>query len=509
MALTDEHRLQHQRLIAACHCHVRDLLRSAKRLLDDEKIPNIAFQLSIQALEELGKATLIGMRLMALGHDDETSFIDKRLDDHVGKLFWAFWAPHLVRADVSRKGFEEHFGLAHSLHEDRLAAMYVAIDANAREPLFLVSDARARNLLNFAEASLALAEAREWREIDLSKDSDVRWFFESADDVARRALVFGQKSFDKLAELGDFPGWIKWLREQFATADAEAAAAMEAEMSRVLPGPGEPRKDKWRVRVRFYSPSQSFRPAAISKWNNVCEGMKLSKVEGNKSAIDLDLILGHRFSAQQVPLAGYNMASVFLAALNIGSTGLWFWSIAERIDRYCEHIVDLEAPSGMRLDAKILRSPKVEWTTNPIKEAEVNRIAHCMATILFLGPEIDKVISPYLAGVSYIAKTDFNFLGGSQACSLFAVALRSAMQHFGVWDGQQESLITSIGNVVSSLLPTEHIAELTELIMRAGRPNAELSPLTYEDAAKLKVICDVYLIKELRAIAPHASGRGD
>jgi hypothetical protein len=42
-----------------------------------------------RALEELGKAQLIGMKSFA--KDDADSCYGKQFDDHIKKLFWAIW----------------------------------------------------------------------------------------------------------------------------------------------------------------------------------------------------------------------------------------------------------------------------------------------------------------------------------------------------------------------------------------------------------------------------------
>ena len=112
--------------IQACFANARDLLRAAKRVLDDEKLPNIAFHLTLLALEEVGKAALLGARGIAQSVDDETVFIDNRLDDHVFKLFWALWTPIFARGNVSKEEFEGLRGMARSMHDDRLAAIYVS-----------------------------------------------------------------------------------------------------------------------------------------------------------------------------------------------------------------------------------------------------------------------------------------------------------------------------------------------------------------------------------------------
>ncbi|MTK13453.1 MAG: hypothetical protein F8N39_15660 [Clostridiaceae bacterium] len=58
-------------------------------MLEDEGLANIAFHLPALALEEVGKASPVGIHHVAAMHGQEPGFVDKRLDDHVFKLFWA------------------------------------------------------------------------------------------------------------------------------------------------------------------------------------------------------------------------------------------------------------------------------------------------------------------------------------------------------------------------------------------------------------------------------------
>jgi AbiV family abortive infection protein len=161
--------------VEACFRNARDLLRAAKRLLEDEKLPNISFHLAVLALEEVGKAVLLGSRDVAHAVDGETIFIDKRLDDHVFKLFWALWTPSFARGNVSREEFESLRGLAKSMHEDRLGAMYVAPDREAGETsLQEMDEQRVRQVMELTEARLGMETSRDWQAIDLGADSIVR-----------------------------------------------------------------------------------------------------------------------------------------------------------------------------------------------------------------------------------------------------------------------------------------------------------------------------------------------
>jgi AbiV family abortive infection protein len=254
---------QTNRDVEACLGHGRALLRAAKRVLQDEQLPNITFHLTVLALEEIGKGALLRACEIARAAQNETTFIDNRLDDHSFKLFFALWTPNLARGkEIAREEFERLHDLTKTMHEDRLAAMYVSPGGDS--PLRDVGEKRARDLLELAQARLAMEMSRNVEAIDLSGGSVNRWFLDAANDPEKRKLMFGQKAFDKLAELGDLRDWVVWLKEQFDQSDTQGRENLQRELSRVIPDVGEP---KWQVAIRLFSPSQSIRNRAIRSWN--------------------------------------------------------------------------------------------------------------------------------------------------------------------------------------------------------------------------------------------------
>ena len=86
-----------QNLIEACLSHAQDLLNAAKKVLNDERLPNIAYHLAALALEEIGKSTLIGMSHVTKRKDHLSTWSEKHLEDHVRKLYWALWGPSFGR----------------------------------------------------------------------------------------------------------------------------------------------------------------------------------------------------------------------------------------------------------------------------------------------------------------------------------------------------------------------------------------------------------------------------
>jgi len=59
-------------------------------------------------LEEIGKATLIGMQTVPFRQNGSQSTLEKAGDDHVRKLFWALWGPSFGKKTITSGQIESY-----------------------------------------------------------------------------------------------------------------------------------------------------------------------------------------------------------------------------------------------------------------------------------------------------------------------------------------------------------------------------------------------------------------
>jgi AbiV family abortive infection protein len=495
--------------IRVCFDNARDLLRAAKRVLTDEQLPNVAFHLAILALEEVGKGTLVGTRAIARSADDEGVFVSNKLDDHIFKLFWALWTPSFARGKVDQKEFESLRGLARNMHDDRLAAMYVSADASETGvPLQNISADRAQKIIDLVEARLGMETSRDWQAIDLSKGSVMRWFLDAANDPEKRNLIFGQKSFEKLAELGQMRDWMSWLKKQFDQSEAEGRAHLQRELARTAPEEdlGEP---KWQIAIRLYSPGQSIRSRAIKSWNERPTWIKLSTVNNDKLALDVEFTLREAVLSQELGLSSYRAARMFVAAMNIGSLGFWWWQRPDQSGRFYQRLKDLKAPTGMMMDFNLYPDAKFAWNREALTEVHLNRVALCLGMSARLeNPAYGAIVEPYFTGLALVAKSDLHLNLARTACERFAACLQAAMSHFGDWDGTDEGLRAGIGESFGGLFKqADDEQELLALLRQLNRRPPVPAGLTLERAATLKVLCDAYLIRRFEKMAQQGAAQ--
>jgi AbiV family abortive infection protein len=122
---TDEIRAADRAAVAACFTNADELLRGA-RSLSAADMPRLAYHLAVLALEEVGKARILKMKIVSDRQGRELPpSIARALDDHVRKLFWAIWGQTMGQELVTGEQITSNIGLAQRLHERRVAGLYV------------------------------------------------------------------------------------------------------------------------------------------------------------------------------------------------------------------------------------------------------------------------------------------------------------------------------------------------------------------------------------------------
>jgi hypothetical protein len=142
---------------------------------------------------------------------------------------------------------------------------------------------------------------------------------------------------------------------------------------------------------------------------------------------------------------------MFVAALNIGSLGFWWWHLPDDSGRFYERLTDLKAPAGMKIDLNMRTGPKVEWKREALGDSELGRVALCLGMIATLeNQSYRSIIEPYLTGLALVAKSDLHLAFAFQASERFAECLMQAMLHFGDWDGTEEGLAAGVAGTFSA-----------------------------------------------------------
>lgn len=484
-----------------CLDHAADLVAGAERVLgNDHAHPNIAYHLAILALEEIGKAGMLAS-LAIIGAAADGAKFERRLSDHVFKLTWAVWSPSMSDGKIDPKDFEDARRFAESTHARRIAGLYVDHTGHntSASPRGKVLPDHATSILNLAKARLALELKRE-TPVQEDRNEELVWFLDTVGDDLRKRRLFSRPFIQKHEEFrGDTRAWIRWARKEFAKIAAEELEHVQRELSRQA-GESSEGKPKWLMKVRLQTPSHSLRQKALNHWNGRMEAVKLQLAGNKKNELLLEMTINDDVTFDRLFDVGLSLSKLYIAMLNIGTAGFFWYELSSQTQIYYESIRDLDAP---HLEPRVsrVRGLHKEWAeARPdggkrqriaLKEAHLNNAMMCLAAF---GPMSDEdaapIFGPYLEGLMLLSKTDLHLSVENAAREAFLKTLRRAMLSFGDWDGDDTRLIAALHHVFEPI-----IAEETDRIRLfeglEGKPTDEGA---LSDAVSAKRVADLYLV---------------
>jgi len=412
--------------MGACAAHGRSLFESAKAVQASGH-PNIAYHLATLALEELGKGELLKLQATAVTRSDPPLWPAKATQDHVKKLFWCFYG----LCGIDRIADQEHFfqmrDTAADMHAKRLAGLYVdEVDQVLRVPSEAVSHEQAQRQINLAEAFLNIVESQQLSEDIPQENIELRiWLMDSFDDPERRKQILTQASLEKLKELSDVAAWTRWIKEEIERNDAEMRAMMEREIQRGNEATKEVDNDKWKVQFRIETQYHSIRSNVLKIWNDSMPWIKLLTVHGARSKKELLVQLTLR---EHVPLQGlwdysFGIANHLIVALNIATSGLWWWVLSRHKTRFFDKIQGLENKCEVgldRMDTQVFTGPPPA-----INEVNMNVLKACFVALPH-PTEQDRApaYNFYFGGLMFLSLSDVHWRCEGQAFGNFLQSLK-------------------------------------------------------------------------------------
>jgi AbiV family abortive infection protein len=490
------------RAMEACRSHAQDLFNGAK-LLRDNSLPNLSYHLATLALEELGKGQLIGMKSFA--KDEADSWYGKQFDDHIKKLFWALWG-QLLAKPPDAKEIEQLRGTASIIHNNRMRGLYVeAAVENFVAPRDAVTDEMLAPLMTLVEAKLALSPSLQGVEYAQEDLDLLNWFSNVTDVPEKRNFIFSKPSFDKMAELGS-KQWLRWVRDQIEKASATAMASLQKEMARGFTEGEEGQQEKWEIKIRLFSQSHSIRPKPLNRWNDKVTWIKLYPVNGKKNYFDAIVKIPKFITIKAVYYVGYGYSNLFLAALNIASSGLLWWHEPKNLSTFFESLVDKEN----QMAGIIGRTPelKLGWPPSVLDEEILDRAitAFAMMPQPYEPPEASEALNHYMTGVGLIAKTDVFLQFEVQAYGAFLSSAKAALRLY------REDLGEQFPSDLPALISTLNIDDAfkkkhSDLLVHYENRTITIGLITLSEVAELKRVCDSLFMHALSMRAHNRAAR--
>lgn len=350
-----------ERLIQACLGNAEKLLEAAK-LVAKPGSNHIAYHLTVLALEEIGKSSLIfvdSLRMppLSVGDGEARPSPADWIEDHERKIFWAIWLADFGH-ELDWRTIPKHMELAKHIHAERLRALYFdPRDPDAQKEF---TDDMATSLIKFAEIRLNMEQAKIYRELNDEQKTNLQWFFLATDSEELRPFVFSKSSMEKQIEFkDDRDGWIKWLRKTIDDSHQAAINLTNQEMQRTRPDGDEGYEDKWLFKIRLKSWSHSIRPNQLTRWNEHVEKIKLFHTS-DKSELIVQFTMPESITMQTMWGAGMHNCVVFVSALNIATNGFFWWYLPAFVSKFYETLTDIESGSTVEIERRISMPPSFE-----------------------------------------------------------------------------------------------------------------------------------------------------
>lgn len=481
-----------KKITELCTKHAQSLLDSSKILFEKDKI-NIAFHLSVLALEEIGKATMTVMGLTFPGRESESTILERNYDIHIKKILWALWMPSMKMTDFQPKKIRVFRELAIKIHNDRLSCLYVDTD-KIRSPQQMIKKRDVKKMMDLVKTRINLAMIEKLHKLNTREKGDLQWFIEACEDSDKRKLVLGRKSLKKLEELNeDVKKWIMWMRKQFEAANKESLELLKSELARKSIDDMEAYEPKWRYKIRLMTSSHSIHRRVLAWWNTNIERIKLFYSKKNEFLVEFTLpkkVLLNDFWD-----IGLFQANAFVLSLNLATQGFFYFSISNRVLRFYEKLTDIETGCEVRVDKK---NKKLNWGNNILSENDLKRTAFVFSFVnrLIIDKDIFKqAFGHYSSGLMYMSKNDIfrhfelhifvNFLKFLQICT-FA---------FGDWN-KKENFVNAFERVLVKLnVSLEDYNSTMQIILNLNKKKSPVK-VNLENGAVLKVLCDAYFFSE-------------
>ena len=496
-----------RKILEACVSHATELMAAAK-LLKGGGFLNFAYHLATLCLEEVGKAHLIFMNFLVAERSGDNRAKSWDTDDHVKKLFWALFSPLFGKELITRKLFESLQGLAKQIHERRLQGLYV--DPSAEEfarPKETISNHDLDNLFDLVQSRLDTQ--RPFARVPLTQEERavLDWYVKAGDDPEKRQFIMSSESMNKLVEIGNAVGWMRWMKDTFEEGEHKAMIAAQRELERPEPSADERLDDKWQLRIRLVTASHSLRRREIAPWNTISRWIRLIPVDRKKNELIVEFTLPKCIPVAGVWSAGMELSTKFVIALNMGTLGFFWWYIPRDVSRYYEKLTDLETDHEVTIE----RRPKlaVDWPHKRLNQQMLNNVALAFGMIPNRGQREEcEPFNLYAVALALMAKSDIHLQLEMQSFLHFYDALKTGTRIYGDWDGE-----SPFGDTMHELLdPVLGNAEEVERYHALGARPSEMplkpGDITLREVAGMKLLADAYFVMKFQRMATERQNGG-
>jgi AbiV family abortive infection protein len=483
--------------LTACVVHARDLVEAAKAVRETGR-SNIAYHLATLSLEELGKRKLYEIQSAATAVGGPLPWQIKATEDHKKKLLWCFFGSGRLPDIVDQVQFFEMRDTAADIHANRIAGLYVDTDDSGLNiPSQAISPKQAQALIGAAEAFVALAESETPRDDIPQQETDLQiWFLNAMDDPEKQKRIINVASLAKLTQLNDVFEWTRQLKAEIEADDQKMRLVAERELQREPKSSDQIAKDRWKIILRIETTSHSIRTPPLKQWNDGVKWIRLMPQQGakKKEQLLIEMTLGDNIPAAALWGLGFNLSLQFLIAINMATSGFWWWPMAPNQRRFYESIRDLENGLGVELEDsgfQVFNTSRVA-----LSDDHVRSLLLCFTSLPhpYDQPRAQAYIY-YLGGLNFIALNCIQWRCEAQAFVSFLASFKLLLAEAG-YQRPAETAIDAIRRFLAEKYPDLDQPEaFIELVNKCEQGGPLPPPVKIADAYLMKLLCEIVFCK--------------
>jgi hypothetical protein len=225
-----------------------------------------------------------------------------------------------------------------------------------------------------------------------------------------------------------------------------------------------------------------------------------------KDQLLVDICLLDNVPAEALWFFGWGLARHFVAALNIGTMGFWWWHMPQYVSKYYETIEDAERKQFISVERNPLL--KIDWGKNRVlTKNDLGMVSQCFAALP--QPEDRDKQEPYgycLSGINFLAVNDVHWQCEGIAFGYFFQSLRGMMKQSGYWKSDMPFVPALLGFFDGSFPGVAERAHLAELFQMFEAQAVDNTKVDLKDVAIMKVVCDTFFLREIRPPALNRRG---
>lgn len=476
-----------EQAIGYCLQNASNLLMEANLLYDAGRYPR-AYCLAVRAIAELGKRNLLVINMGGALNDNKML---ERFHKH-----WLSTEQCLVLSLMT--GNMERFSREELVDFINLSRLWLMRSRDSMSvevydktgftyPDERIEEKQAKNLIELAKARIEIDKSRKLKnaeEILLDARGHIRWLYENSEDKDFLAFINGKESIEKFAELKNSLLWIDYIKTKWSEAVQKDITRIKEEK---LQG------KRWYVESIIFSYSHIWTTDALEYWNKTCDCLKMKRI--NDREVEVRQALPELSKDDDLYIKAMMVTMIHVVALSVGTFGHFWWTPPAWPFRFTK-LYDLKNRRDVKIQIKRSKDERIE--DRKLTRDDMYRTMLVFGAMAKLN---ERYFEFYIKATTLMGSDTFENNFYAEAFSNYFLLMERfiKVEILKKTDGKKLDVKKMQIELKKLGISDELVEEFKNIYIVRGRDamhsRGNEQVLTFEEAAKCKIMCDLMLFK--------------